>query len=81
MSWTVERMELCRVLGQDLSLPVLVQAMLASEEDWKEVAQFADNVMLQKEEAERLRRSIAAGTESVGGPPSGLSSNREDSSS
>lgn len=47
------------MVGHDLSLPSLMRAMLASEDNWKAVMQFAKTVMLQKENAERIRREAA----------------------
>lgn len=60
ISWTVERSELRLAIGGDLSLPVLIRRMFASEDGWKAAARFADVVMLQKEEEERVRRRNAA---------------------
>lgn len=59
-SWCIERTELCEIVGYNLALPSLVEAMLDSENNWKAVVQFANGwVMLQKEEAERVRREAA----------------------
>nr|XP_012217855.1 PREDICTED: uncharacterized protein LOC105669457 [Linepithema humile] len=51
-AWTEERRALTAVVGQDLSLPALIQAMLEGEEKWKAASDFCGAVMSQKEEAE-----------------------------
>ncbi|XP_063828916.1 uncharacterized protein LOC135078242 [Ostrinia nubilalis] len=48
---------LTAVVGRDLSLPSLVNAMLGSEGCWKAVASFCEEVILQKEAAEREREN------------------------
>jgi len=48
-------------VGADLSLPVLIERMLGSEEGWKPAVSFCETVMLQKEATERIRRQEAAG--------------------
>jgi hypothetical protein len=47
---------LTAVVGQDLSLPALVVAMLEREDKWRAALEFCGKVMLQKERAERERR-------------------------
>ncbi|CAG9572673.1 unnamed protein product [Danaus chrysippus] len=54
-AWISERSQLIRVVGADLSLPVVVQAMVGSERAWQAVADFSERVILQKEAAERVR--------------------------
>lgn len=58
-SWAIERAELCRIVGLNLSLPALIKAMLGREDCWKAVKSFASKVMLCKENAERIRRDAA----------------------
>lgn len=48
------------VAGEDLSLPVLVAKMAGSEKVWKAVVTFCEEVVLQKETAERIRRQGVA---------------------
>ncbi|KMQ90888.1 reverse transcriptase [Lasius niger] len=49
-------------IGQDLSLPAIVEAMLGSEEAWRAMISFCGRVMTQKEIAER-EREYARGNE------------------
>lgn len=55
-SWGVPRGELVRVIGWNLSMPVIIESMLVSQESWVAVSTFCDVVMAAKEEAERERR-------------------------
>ncbi|XP_063821233.1 uncharacterized protein LOC135071373 [Ostrinia nubilalis] len=55
--WEEQRRVLTAVVGQDLSLPSLVNAFLGSERCWKAVASFCEKVILQKEAAEREREN------------------------
>ncbi|XP_063827169.1 uncharacterized protein LOC135076679 [Ostrinia nubilalis] len=55
--WEEQRRVLTAVVGRDLSLPSLVIAMLGSEGCWKVVASFCEEVILQKEAAEREREN------------------------
>lgn len=57
--WNVLRRDLCNEIGNDLSLRVIVTKMLGSERSWKAVASFCEQVMSQKEAAERIRRQEA----------------------
>ncbi|XP_063386902.1 uncharacterized protein LOC134672884 [Cydia fagiglandana] len=50
-----EREALVAQVGQDLSLPAVVQAMLGSESAWETVLTFCEHVMGDKEAAERER--------------------------
>ncbi|XP_067208484.1 uncharacterized protein [Linepithema humile] len=59
-AWEGERRALTAVVGEDLSLPALMRAMLEVEDKWKAVSSFCNSVMSQKEEAERRRRGEAA---------------------
>lgn len=51
-----ERRALTDIVGQDLSLPVVVMKMVGSEKARKAVSSFCGSVMTKKEEAERVRR-------------------------
>lgn len=67
--WAAERAELCVVVGNDLSLSVLVKAMLDSLDKWKAVVHFVNTIMLRKEDDERARRTqalvgVGSGTDS-----------------
>jgi len=59
-AWCVQRRALRAVAGEDLSLPVLVAKMTGSEEVWRAVVTFCEEVVLQKETAERIRRQEIA---------------------
>jgi len=63
----VQRRALRGVVGEDLSLPVLVTKMAGSEEAWRAVVTFCEEVMLRKETAERIRRQEIALPAPVGG--------------
>ncbi|XP_011858613.1 PREDICTED: uncharacterized protein LOC105556147, partial [Vollenhovia emeryi] len=52
-AWTDERESLVRVLGQDLSLPAVITAILEEERSWHAFASFCEKVISQKEAAER----------------------------
>ncbi|XP_067208439.1 uncharacterized protein [Linepithema humile] len=73
-AWTGECRTLTAVVGEDLSLPALVQAMLEGEEKWRAASDFCSAVMLQKEEAERIRKGEAEEVDSTPpfSPPSPL---------
>lgn len=66
-AWVIERFDLRDVVGHNLTLPNLIAVMLQSEDKWKAVRQFANRVMLQKEDAERARRETAITVSSVSG--------------
>ncbi|XP_039761278.1 uncharacterized protein LOC120634611 [Pararge aegeria] len=53
--WDTQRRTLVAAIGGDLSLPSVVLAMLSSEASWDAVADFCEEVILQKEAAERVR--------------------------
>ncbi|XP_026322238.1 uncharacterized protein LOC113231912, partial [Hyposmocoma kahamanoa] len=57
--WDEQRCTLTGTVGQDLSLPSVVAAMLDSEESWEAVAYFCAQAMSQKEAAERVREDAA----------------------
>jgi len=61
----VLRRELTNIVSVDLSLPVLIESMLGSEEAWKTAVSFCEAVMLQKEAAERICRQKAAAEETA----------------
>ncbi|XP_049698974.2 uncharacterized protein LOC126055098 [Helicoverpa armigera] len=56
-SWAEPRRALMAVVGNDLSLPSVIAAMLAGEETWEAVASFCEDIMSQKEAAERMREN------------------------
>ncbi|XP_041973953.1 uncharacterized protein LOC121729496 [Aricia agestis] len=58
-SWTRQRAALTAAIGPDLPLPALVSAMLSSEQNWRDVEKFAEEVISNKEEAERDRERRA----------------------
>ncbi|XP_024872446.1 uncharacterized protein LOC112455007 [Temnothorax curvispinosus] len=55
-AWAEERRVLRASVGEDLSLPAIVAAMVEREQNWRAVASFCGGVMAAKEEAERIRR-------------------------
>lgn len=55
-AWMEEREELKNAVGPDLSLPVIMRAILNNEQSWWVFSSFCENVMRRKEEAERSRR-------------------------
>ena len=54
-AWAAQRAELVAVVGADLSLPTVVKAMVGSETSWMAVVSFCEDVISQKEAAERER--------------------------
>ncbi|XP_011057280.1 PREDICTED: uncharacterized protein LOC105147755 [Acromyrmex echinatior] len=54
-AWAGERDVLVREIGDDLSLPAVVRAIIGGERAWKAFSSFCDRVMSQKEEAKRQR--------------------------
>ncbi|PZC77701.1 hypothetical protein B5X24_HaOG203068 [Helicoverpa armigera] len=56
-SWAEPRRALMAVVGNDLSLSSVIASMLGSEETWEAVASFCEDVMSQKEAAERMREN------------------------
>ncbi|XP_068993471.1 uncharacterized protein [Neodiprion pinetum] len=55
-AWRDERNALKRAVGEDLTPPGLIRAMVGSREGWVAVASFAERVMTAKEQRERLRQ-------------------------
>ncbi|XP_063830255.1 uncharacterized protein LOC135079532 [Ostrinia nubilalis] len=54
-AWVQQRRALTAVTGPDLALPSVVVAMLLGESAWDAMVSFCEEVMLQKETAERAR--------------------------
>ncbi|XP_064074654.1 uncharacterized protein LOC135193962 [Vanessa tameamea] len=59
-AWGPQRHSLAAIVGRDLSLPSVINAMIDSERCWKEMVLFCENVMTQKEAAERERENSTA---------------------
>jgi hypothetical protein len=59
-TWAEQRAALVAVVGHDLSLPAVVEAMVGGDRSWKAVASFCEDVMAQKEAAERGREEDPA---------------------
>lgn len=57
-NWKDWRIELKRQIGDDLTLPTIIDKMLENEANWKAVKDFANSVMLLKEEAGRAKEGI-----------------------
>ncbi|XP_011883769.1 PREDICTED: uncharacterized protein LOC105570923, partial [Vollenhovia emeryi] len=55
-AWADKREALVRVIGQDLSLPAVITAILEEERSWHAFASFCEKVISQKEAAEREKR-------------------------
>ncbi|XP_011879609.1 PREDICTED: uncharacterized protein LOC105568485, partial [Vollenhovia emeryi] len=55
-AWADERAVLVHEVGQDLSLPAVIAAILEEERSWHAFASFCERVLTQKEAAERERR-------------------------
>ncbi|XP_072766605.1 uncharacterized protein [Anoplolepis gracilipes] len=64
-AWDTLRRDLCSVVGNDLSLPTMVTKMLGDERSWKAIVFFCEQVMTQKEAAERIRRQEEAAAEAA----------------
>jgi len=56
-AWDTQRRALVQVVGGDLSLPAIVSCMVGDGGSWRAVSSFCEQVMLQKEEAERVREA------------------------
>ncbi|XP_072948471.1 uncharacterized protein [Epargyreus clarus] len=54
-AWDSQRRVLVAAVGPDLSLPAVVKAMVGSDRSWKGVKSFCEEVISQKEAAERER--------------------------
>ncbi|XP_070529841.1 uncharacterized protein [Cardiocondyla obscurior] len=77
-AWAVEREELVRMIGPDLTLPHVMESAVADLEGWRALSLFCDKVMAEKERAERERQGQPSGPSlsqqpptagSGGGPP------------
>jgi len=55
-TWAEERWVLVSEVGADLSLGIVVAAMVSKEIAWRAMVSFCSKVMLQKEDQERVRR-------------------------
>lgn len=53
-TWRAQRRILIAVVGEDLALPKLVEVMLGNERAWDAMAYFCEDVISQKEAAERV---------------------------
>ncbi|XP_032689015.1 uncharacterized protein LOC116852606 [Odontomachus brunneus] len=69
IAWISQREELRSVVGEDLSLPALVQAIIRDKKGW-DAAKFASTVMRAKEESERQRRLERRQSTTACKPPS-----------
>lgn len=58
-SWAEPRRELTNVIGSGLSLPALLKAMVESEDGWRAGQTFCEEVLSQKEAAERERETLS----------------------
>jgi len=63
--WDELRRVLVNVVGPDLLLPTLIPKMIGSDKAWAAVASFCEQVMSQKEAAERIRRQEQAAEEAA----------------
>jgi len=54
-AWDAQRRVLRSIVGEDLSLSAVVSAMVEGEDAWCAMVSFCEDVMLQKEAAERDR--------------------------
>lgn len=54
-AWSSQRRTLKDIVGGDLSLSSIISAMLDSDRGWEAMASFCDDVISQKEAAERVR--------------------------
>jgi len=66
-----QRWVLTAMVGDDLSLPAIFDAILGSERSWRGFLAFCEEVLTRKEEAERLRREEVAGAAAGGGGDGG----------
>jgi len=61
-AWAEQRRVLAAMVGDDLSLPAILDAILGSERSWRAFLAFSEKVLLKKEEEERFRRGEAERT-------------------
>lgn len=52
-SCTIQRGKLSEVMGQDLTISILIHSIINDEEKWKTVYQFCEEVIKSKEEKEK----------------------------
>lgn len=57
--WAPQRRTLVTAIGENLSLPCVVEAMLGSNRSWEAMVSFCEDVMSQNEAAERVRENAA----------------------
>ncbi|KAL4720810.1 hypothetical protein ACJJTC_013082 [Scirpophaga incertulas] len=57
VAWEAQRCSLVRVIGPNLTLPAVIHQMVGSRTAWDAVAEFCEEVMGQKEAAERAREA------------------------
>lgn len=57
-AWREERQIIQNIVGNNLSLPTLIEKMVETEEAWRSTVTFCERIMHTKEEAERERRGI-----------------------
>jgi hypothetical protein len=58
-AWAVKRAQLRAVIGDDLSLPTVICQMVESNSPWRAMASFCENILTQKEAAERNRENTS----------------------
>lgn len=59
VAFSRQRHDLTQVVGTDLALSSIIASMLGSEESWRAMTSFCEEVISQKEEAERVREADA----------------------
>ncbi|CAH2106967.1 unnamed protein product [Euphydryas editha] len=57
-AWAEQRRDLAAVIGEDLSPPAVARALVGGNRAWTAVAIFCENVISQKEAAERARKDL-----------------------
>ncbi|XP_039303495.1 uncharacterized protein LOC120357381 [Solenopsis invicta] len=77
-AWEELRGVLRAEIGNDLSLPAIISQMVGRESAWKAVSSFCEQVMLQKEEAEKVRERRPGGRMPPGNANSGRDGRDED---
>lgn len=64
-AWSIQRAELTRIIGGDLTLTAVIGAILGSEEAWRAVNIYATDIMRRKEEAERQKEELERALQAV----------------
>ncbi|XP_039311327.1 uncharacterized protein LOC120359085 [Solenopsis invicta] len=77
-AWEELRGVLRAEIGNDISLPPIISQMVGRESAWKAVSSFCEQVMLQKEEAEKVRERRPGGQMPPGNANSGRDGRDED---